>query len=103
MANNTTDLFAPGPDGPVTTVRFENACEGIQLAEARIFIEKALADETRPLPEALARRCRELLDLRTNVLRGMGVPGQPDRDRRLFDLAGEVAGALAAGRPMRPM
>jgi len=98
MANNTTDLLGPGPDGPVTTVRFENACEGIQLAEARIFIEKALAAKADSLPGTLARRCQDLLDLRTNVLRGMTVPGQQDRDRRLFALAGEVAGALAAAQ-----
>ena len=98
MANNTTDLLGPGPDGAVTTVRFENACEGIQLAEARIFIEKALIDPARRLPEDLAARCLALLDLRTNVLRGMSIPGGRDRDRRLFDLAGEVAAALSAAR-----
>jgi hypothetical protein len=96
MANNTTDLFAPGPNGPVTTVRFENACEGIQLAEARIFIEKALADRAKRLPADLGRRCQELLDLRTNVLRGMVLSGWQDRDRRLFELAGEVARVMSA-------
>ena len=102
MANNTHDLFAPGPDGPVTTVRFENGCEGIQLAEARIFIEKALTHKDKLLPEELATRCQALLDLRTNVLRGLILPGQADRDRRLFDLAGEVAKVLAAkGDPKR--
>jgi len=36
------------------------------------------------------------------VLRGMGVPGQQDRDRRLFDLAGQVQRAIsAASRPAR--
>ncbi len=95
MANNTHDLFGPGPDGPVTTIRFENACEGIQLAEARILLEKALREEAKPLPPGLAGRCQELLDLRTNTLRGMGIPGGQDRERRLFDLAGEVAKAVA--------
>jgi len=96
MANNTTDLFAPGPKGPVTTVRYENACEGIQLAEARIFIEKALVDQAKGLPKDLAKRCLDLLDLRTNILRGMSIAGGQDRDRLLFDLAGEVAKARQA-------
>ena len=33
--------------------------------------------------------------LRTNVLRGMGIPGRQDRERRLYELAGEVAKAIA--------
>ncbi len=94
----TTDLFAPGPDGPVGTIRFENALEGNQAAEARIFIEKALLDKGRPLPAGLAERCRKLVDERTNVLRMWAIGAEPfsryqwqDRERRLYNLAGEVA------------
>ena len=64
LGTSTSDLFAPGPDGPVTTQRFENAIEGNQQAEARIAIERALLDKEHPLPEDLAARCRELLDRR---------------------------------------
>jgi len=92
LGNNTTDLFAPGPDGPVTTVRFENAREGNQEAEARAFIEKALLAKT--LPAELATRCQALLDERTNVLRLKGYAATwQESNRRLFALAGEVAKA----------
>ncbi|MBI5722574.1 MAG: hypothetical protein HZA50_01340 [Planctomycetes bacterium] len=40
--NNSPALIAPGPDGPIGTVRYEMLREGIQECEARIFIEKAL-------------------------------------------------------------
>jgi len=92
LGNNTTDLFAPGPDGPITTARFENAREGNQEAEARVSIEKALLSKT--VPPGLARRCQALLDERTNVLRLKGyAAGWGQSTRRLFALAGEVAKA----------
>jgi len=97
LANNTTDLFGPGPDGPVTTVRFENALAGIQEAEARIVIEKALLDAEHPLPAEMAARCQAALDARVQALRGL--PGDMSAER-LFSLAGEVPKARAA--PSRP-
>jgi len=59
--------LAPGPDGAVATARLEMMREGIQECEARIFIEEALLDEGNrgKLAEALARRCREVLDARS--------------------------------------
>jgi hypothetical protein len=104
LGNSTTDLFAPAPDGPVATVRLENAREGNQETEARIFIEKALLDKDRPLPKALAEKCRRLLDERTNVLRmfaigagGIARVGWQRRSRALYDLAGEVQRARRSG------
>ena len=98
VGNNTTDLFGPGPDGPVSTVRFENALENNQESEARIFLERALLAKARPLPADLARRCQALLDERTRVLRlwarggGRAAPYRwQDRTRRLFEAAAEVA------------
>ena len=92
LGNNTTDLFGPGPDGPVTTVRFENARGGNQETEARVFIEKALLGKT--LPPELAKRCRALLDERTNVLRLRGYAADwRESARRLFALAAAVAKA----------
>ncbi len=41
--NNARHLAAAGPDGPAGTVRYEALREGIQEAEARIAIERALA------------------------------------------------------------
>ncbi len=104
LGNSTSDLFGPAPKGPVATIRFENALEGNQQAEARIFIERALLDEQRPLPEALAGKCRTLLDERTTVLRMMPIgagriaPYQwPQRTKRLYEAAAEVHNALRAG------
>jgi hypothetical protein len=104
----TSDLLAPGPEGAVATVRFENAREGIEESEARVFLERALLDKDKPLPENLAKRCQDLLDerreairvCRVNMLyayifwRGHTLYGLTDarsRIRRLYDLAGEVA------------
>ena len=98
LGNTTTDLFGPGADGPVTTIRFENALEGNQEAEARVFIEKALLNKAKPLPEELARRCQQALDERTTVLRMWAINASelaranwPQRTARLFALAAEVA------------
>ncbi|MBM4039626.1 MAG: hypothetical protein FJ290_14050 [Planctomycetes bacterium] len=100
LGRSCTDLFGPGPDGPVTTIRLECAREGNQEAEARVFIEKALLSKSRPLPADLARRCQQLLDERTNVMRLWRMRCQDiapfswqERSRRLFDAAGEVAKA----------
>jgi glycosyl hydrolase family 123 len=98
LGNNTTDLFAPGPNGPVSTARFENAREGNQESEARIVIEKALLAKALPAP--LAKECQELLDDRTNRLRmwrlrgSIGSLGWQQSTRRLFDYAGKVTKAL---------
>jgi hypothetical protein len=103
VGNNTTDLFAPGPAGAVSTVRFENALEGNQESEAKIFIERALLDKTHPLPKDLARTCQAILGERINALRlwALGAaaiaPYQwQDRNRRLFAAAAQVQRALAA-------
>lgn len=59
-------MLAPGPDGPVSTVRFENLIEGAQETEARITIEEALLDsEARArLGKELAEEAQDLLDER---------------------------------------
>lgn len=64
--NLTTALLAPGPDGPVSTIRFEMFREGVQECEARIVIERALTDEglRRRLGGALAKQCEEALEER---------------------------------------
>lgn len=105
LGNNVCDLFAPGPQGPVTSVRFENAREGNQEAEARIVIEKALLNKDKPLPAELAKKCQSLLDQRTHIMRmwniiehksgsaakaKIGTAGWQDSTLTLFNLAGEV-------------
>jgi len=97
IGNSTTDLFAPGPDGPVPTVRFMNALEGNAEAEAKVFIEKALLDKADPLPADLARAAQDLLDERTNLCRfwrfdaaEIGWAGWQDRAKALYDMAARV-------------
>ncbi len=59
--------LAPGPNGPISTTRFEMAKEAIQECEARIFLEQALDDPEKKakLGEELAKKCRRILDERT--------------------------------------
>ena len=58
-------FLAPGPDGPVSTKRLEALREGIQVCEARIFLEDALLDDARKAKVGadLAKRCQEALDV----------------------------------------
>ncbi len=62
--------LAPGPTGPVATQRFEALREGLQECEARIAIERALADGAlrADLGEDLARRCEEHLQARSMMI-----------------------------------
>lgn len=109
-------LLAPGPDGALSTVRFEVLRLGIQEAEARIFIEQALADDaarTKMGPE-LAKVCEDLLDERLHLFLKTQVKkpgpdadffwfaersGWQDRSERLFTTAGQVARATGRYRP----
>jgi len=108
-------VLAPGPEGAVSTVRFEMMREGVQETEARIFIEKALLDpeKQRVLGEDLIRRCRTLLDERVKILvktvemrdkfwlpastahwLSFVSSGWEKRTELLYELAGEVAGRI---------
>jgi hypothetical protein len=98
LGNNCTDLFGADPDGPVTTVRFENARQGNQEAEARIFIERAIL--SKKLPTDLAQKCQDLLDKRTKGLRvwsmingriQIGSMGWHEKTEKLYQYAAEVA------------
>ena len=57
-------FLAPGPDGPVSTARLESLREGLQVCEARIFLEDALLDDAKKakLGTELAKRCQVALD-----------------------------------------
>ena len=58
-------FLAPGPTGPVSTARLEALKEGLQVCEARIFLEDALLDDARKakLGADLAKRCQDALDV----------------------------------------
>jgi len=65
-SDNPRAVAAPGPDGPLPTVRFQMLREGVQEAEARIVIAAALEREevSGALGADLAGRCRALLEER---------------------------------------
>ena len=102
----TSGWLAPGPEGPVGSVRFEMAREGIQECEARIAIEKALyTDKSKRarLSEAQVERCEKVLKERnaalhagTNVEEAFWYPGSgwQQRSADLYRAAGEVTAAL---------
>jgi len=98
MASNCAALLAPGPKGPVTSARFENVREGIQNAEAVIFVQKALLAEK--ITAALAKKTWQILDERVEAMRtytlGVGHGGWQQRDQKLYELVAEVARQLRA-------
>ena len=88
-----TAILYPGPDGPVATERFEMFREGVELAEALIFIERAIQEKK--LSPALQKKAEKALEARSNAfikdwftIRDM--PGA-EEDAKLLGLAGEVA------------
>jgi hypothetical protein len=105
-------FLAPGPDGPVSTARFEMFREGLQECEARLVVERALADGAARarLGAALAERCGKMLeerkrarDLAMDLARGygygegwrwFGASGWEQRTHDLFTCAGAVERAL---------
>jgi hypothetical protein len=102
-------LFGRGRTGPVPTVRSEGFRENLQEIEARIFIERALADKAQRarIGDELAARCRRALDTRIRAaLRSAGEgwvwfvsSGWEKRTEHLFDLAAEVGARLGAPSP----
>lgn len=97
--------LAPGPDGHVSTIRFEMIREGLQECEARIFIERALLDDEKrtKLGTDLVKRCKRLLRKRISAYStASGVDGQMaflgagrrKRNAELFSLAAEAAAQL---------
>lgn len=98
-----TELLAPGPDGPLATVRYEAFREGLQVAEAQWFLVRALTDKTKRarLSEHLVARCQKLMRERREAIRASAHvgswypwPGWQQRTAQLFELAAEVAASL---------
>ena len=100
-------LLAPGPDGPVTSLRFEMLREGMQNAEARVFIERAVldSDKSAKLGGELVVKCKEMLDERLGTLFQIAMPGRTSKhkstpvnwiewDNKLYSGAAEVDRAL---------
>jgi Glycoside hydrolase 123, catalytic domain len=110
LAYSTPYVLAPGKNGSVSTTRFEMLCEGLQEAEARVFIEQALLDPARKskLGKELSARCQEMLDERVRTfMRAAGARERLSADwtwyfssnplkatRKLYATAGQVATRL---------
>ena len=84
-------LLAPGPDGPVASERYEAFREGVELCEAILFLERALQD--RKISGETADRVNHLLDARGEAFLKRWPGGRFERDRKLLEMAGEVATA----------
>ncbi|MBM4142460.1 MAG: hypothetical protein FJ225_02535 [Lentisphaerae bacterium] len=92
----THALLYPGPDGAVATERFENFREGLELAEAVIFVRHALhkgllSGELKARAEAYLAPVTGERD--RSLSKGLFMPRymQDLEDAKLLDLAGEVA------------
>ncbi len=109
---STGALLAPGPEGAISTARFELLREGVEACEARMVIENALFDEStrERLGADLASRCLEAMDerdemfafMRCGELKTQGegwkwyeASGWQERSEKLFSLAADVTEALA--------
>ena len=102
--NNTSAMIAPGPTGPVSTVRFEAFIEGIQELEARLVIEDAIT--AKKLDAALLKKAGDLL-IQRRTIRLAGRPSWPagpnwqELTKQLFDVAGEIEKANAAAKGVK--
>jgi len=112
----TQSVLGPGKTAPIPTARYEMIREGVEEAEARVFVQNAILDEgsRSRLGAALAAKCKAVCDDRTRQFRylsefwpcTMAQNGDPiypdlvvpwvweDRSQQLYDLAAEVAKAL---------
>ena len=107
-------MVGPGEAGPVPTCRLRMMQEGLQEAEARIFVQNAVLDGEAKLGPDLTKRARELCDNRTRMFTYManfryndGEGSTPrlrlipdaavwdDDAVKLYRMADEVAKALA--------
>jgi hypothetical protein len=99
-------LLSRGPEGALSSARFEALREGIEEAEARVFLEKTLA--AGKLEAALAKSCRDILDERAMALvwaRDGSMwsetgwqwyrAGCADRAARLYQAAADAAAATS--------
>jgi hypothetical protein len=116
--SETTSLWmvGPGEAGPVPTCRIRMLQEGLQEAEARIFVQNAILDAgpRAKLGPDLVKRCQDACDERTRAFTHMSnyryndgegsmprlrlipdVAAWDEHAVELYRLADEVAGALA--------
>jgi hypothetical protein len=100
-------LLYAGPDGPVPSVRYQMMRENIQECEARILLEKLLAQSPPRVAPDLARKIQDVLDERTRWHRVQVLERMPEtfiawpytgwqaRTAALYNAAAEAAKAVA--------
>lgn len=98
-----TSFLACGKEGAIPSVHFEMLREGVPDCEARIFVEKSLADKDlrAKLGEDLAGRAQKMLDGRTWVVAHASrasawfyASGFDERQQELYSAVAAVAAAL---------
>jgi hypothetical protein len=105
MPTNTLSMTSPGPDGAMFNERLEMLREGVQVAEAIIFVQRAL--DAGKIDGDLSKRAAALLDERARYYLRARFPhvtcrlafessNWQQRDSQLFALAAEVAKATGA-------
>jgi hypothetical protein len=94
-------ILGAGREGPVTTLRTQMLREGLQDAEARMFVQNALLDHADKLGPALAGKVKAVCDERTRSFRytteyltALSRMEIQDQARRLYAVADEVAKVL---------
>jgi hypothetical protein len=95
LGASTRSFLAAGPDGPVATGRYEMFREGTQQCETLIFLERAL--RAKKIDGELAGKVNAHLDARSRAFLKGWHANRRESDRKLFELAAEVA-AKASGR-----
>ncbi|HUS48165.1 MAG TPA: glycoside hydrolase domain-containing protein, partial [Phycisphaerae bacterium] len=65
-----TSVLAPGPEAAVATAKYEAIREGVQDTEARILIERAMADKVmaQKLGPEMVQRCKDVLNERHRAM-----------------------------------
>ena len=111
MSDCITACFSPGTNGAAFNGRMEMFREGVQVAEAIVFLQRAVEDKK--VSADIEKKIADLLDERARFyLRAehVGENGNnryyafecsnwQERDDRLFALCGEVAGTAGPAKP----
>jgi len=94
----TRAILGAGPDGLLTTERYEAFREGEELAEAVLFLEQAL--QSKKLSGDLEQRVNQCLDARSGgmVRDWYQSANATEQDGKLLTLAGEAAAAMSGNK-----
>ena len=101
-ANGDGSVFCAGPDGPVTTIRYENIRDGLEDYEYLSILAdvvKTVGDKPASLPRAeFLQQARDLLSVSNEVVESSS--RYTNDPRRLLDFRRQVAEAIERGRQL---